>query len=127
MSVPDEVWVTDAVALDGSHVALRFSDGHCGVLDMSPYMDDGVFKRLRDPNVFRTARAGVSTVEWITALSTLPPRQLMHMPCRSACNCLMLMDPGCFRLPGFCPFEHVWRFPPDENTPRVLPHPWGIA
>lgn len=31
---------------------------------MSPYMDDGVFKRLRDPNVFRTARAGVSTVEW---------------------------------------------------------------
>ncbi len=25
----------------------------------------------------------------------------MHMPCRSACNCLMLMDPGCFRLPGF--------------------------
>ena len=48
----------------GSHVALRFSDGHCGVLDMSPYMDDGVFKRLRDPNVFKTARAGVSTVEW---------------------------------------------------------------
>lgn len=43
VSVPDEVWVTDAVALDGSHVALRFSDGHCGVLDMSPYMDDGVF------------------------------------------------------------------------------------
>ncbi|RDX18565.1 hypothetical protein CE164_10470 [Bifidobacterium breve] len=64
VSVPDEVWVTDAVALDGSHVALRFSDGHCGVLDMSPYMDDGVFKRLRDPNVFKTARAGVNTVEW---------------------------------------------------------------
>jgi len=35
MSVPDEMWVTDAVALDGSHVALRFSDGHCGVLDMA--------------------------------------------------------------------------------------------
>lgn len=64
MSVPDEMWVTDAVALDGSHVALRFSDGHCGVLDMSPYMNDGVFRRLRDQHVFKTARAGVNTVEW---------------------------------------------------------------
>ena len=73
MSVPDEVWVTDAVALDGSHVALRFSDGHCGVLDMSPYMDDGVFKRLRDPNVFRTARAGVSTVEWDNGTIDIAP------------------------------------------------------
>lgn len=73
MSVPDEVWVTDAVALDGSHVALRFSDGHCGVLDMSPYMDDGVFKRLCDPNVFRTARAGVSTVEWDNGTIDIAP------------------------------------------------------
>ena len=73
VSVPDEVWVTDAVALDGSHVALRFSDGHCGVLDMSPYMDDGVFKRLRDPNVFRTARAGVGTVEWDNGTIDIAP------------------------------------------------------
>lgn len=53
VSVPDELWVTDAVTLDGSHVALRFSDGHCGVLDMSSPMDDGVFRRLRNPNVFQ--------------------------------------------------------------------------
>lgn len=64
MHVPDEeIWITDAVALDSSHVVLRFSDGACGVLDMSPYFDDGVFQRLRDPEVFRTAKAGVNTVE----------------------------------------------------------------
>ena len=50
-----------------------FSDGHCGVLDMSPYMDDGVFKRLRDPNVFRTARAGVSNVEWDNGTIDIAP------------------------------------------------------
>ena len=74
MRVPDEeVWVTDAVALDSSHVALRFSDGACGVLDMSPYFGDGVFQRLRDPKVFRTARAGVNTVEWDNGAIDIAP------------------------------------------------------
>ena len=45
----------------------------CGVLDMSPYFDDGVFQRLRDPEVFRTARAGVNTVEWDNGAIDIAP------------------------------------------------------
>lgn len=37
------------------------------------------------------------------------------------------MNPGCFWLPGFCLFEHVWRGSlSDENTPRVLRHSRGL-
>ena len=40
---------------------------------MSPYFDDGVFQRLRDPEVFRTARAGVNTVEWDNGAIDIAP------------------------------------------------------
>lgn len=66
-------WTTDVVAVDASYVALRFSDGHCGVLDVSPYFGDGVFTRLADPQGFKTARAGVNTVEWDDGLIDIAP------------------------------------------------------
>ncbi len=52
------VLVTDAVPLDGHRVAVRFSDGYSGVLDMAKYFGYPAFAGLNDPAVFATARAG---------------------------------------------------------------------
>ena len=55
------VLVTDAVPLDGHRVAVRFSDGYSGVLDMAKYFGYPAFAGLNDPAVFATARAGLGT------------------------------------------------------------------
>nr|WP_298047286.1 DUF2442 domain-containing protein [uncultured Bifidobacterium sp.] len=36
-------------------------------------MNDGVFRRLRDQHVFKTARAGVNTVEWDNSAIDVDP------------------------------------------------------
>ncbi|NMM93124.1 hypothetical protein G1C95_0309 [Bifidobacterium sp. DSM 109957] len=80
----NELGVTSAVAVNATHVALRFSNGHCGVLDMLPFVkmrSDG----LRDPKVFLTARAGVNTVEWNNGLIDIEPETAYsHMVLYSA-------------------------------------------
>ena len=43
------VLVTDAVPLDGHRVAVRFSDGYSGVLDMAKYFGYPAFAGLNDP------------------------------------------------------------------------------
>ena len=58
------VLVTDAVPLDGHRVAVRFSDGYSGVLDMAKYFGYPAFAGLNDPAVFATARAGLGPVLW---------------------------------------------------------------
>ena len=38
-------------------LSIEFDNGECGLLDMNPYLNVGVFKELRDPAVFQSARA----------------------------------------------------------------------
>jgi hypothetical protein len=40
------------------------SDGRKGIFDMSPYLDRGVFRELKDPRYFRRAYVGYGTVVW---------------------------------------------------------------
>ncbi|WP_423236033.1 DUF2442 domain-containing protein [Amphibiibacter pelophylacis] len=51
-------------ALDHHRLAVRFANGDAGELDLQPYLDFGVFSRLRDPAVFAQAKIGFDTVEW---------------------------------------------------------------
>ena len=45
-------------------LAVVFEDGAAGVLDMNPYLDFGVFKRLRDLEQFEQVRIAFDTIEW---------------------------------------------------------------
>lgn len=56
--------VTDVMPLDDYCLALRFEDGVAGVFDMKPYLSEGVFKRLSDPEAFASARVELGTVSW---------------------------------------------------------------
>jgi hypothetical protein len=43
---------------------LRFTNGEAGVYDCSHLLDFGVFRELRDPQYFRSARVFLGAVVW---------------------------------------------------------------
>jgi hypothetical protein len=45
-------------------LSVGFKDGSEGVLDMKPYLDFGVFKRIKDFNQFQRVRVAFDTLEW---------------------------------------------------------------
>lgn len=51
-------------ALDNYILAVTFDNGEAGILDMKPFLDFGVFRKIRDYDVFKTARVSFDTIEW---------------------------------------------------------------
>lgn len=51
-TVPAVLRVVSVQVLDGYRLGLEFSNGERRVLDMTPLLDKGVFKELRDKNIF---------------------------------------------------------------------------
>jgi len=45
-------------------ITVSFEDGVEGVLDMKPYLDFGVFKKIKDYEHFRRVQVEYDTVEW---------------------------------------------------------------
>lgn len=43
---------------------IKFSDGQRRSLDMKPYLDRGVFDRLKDERAFKAVHVSFDTVEW---------------------------------------------------------------
>lgn len=43
---------------------LTFENGEKKVFDMSPYLDRGIFKELRDKKMFDTVRVSFDSIEW---------------------------------------------------------------
>ena len=43
---------------------LTFSNGERGVLDMKPYLDFGIFNRIKDCNYFEKVTVAFDTIEW---------------------------------------------------------------
>jgi hypothetical protein len=54
-----------AVAPQGNYVlAVTFDNGEQGLLDMTPMLDFGVFRRLSDKEAFSRVRVSFDTIEW---------------------------------------------------------------
>lgn len=53
-------------------VRVVFDNGEQGVLDMKPYLDFGVFQRLRHPEVFKQVRVAFDTVVWSSGVDLDP-------------------------------------------------------
>jgi hypothetical protein len=45
-------------------LSIVFDNGECGILDMKPILDFGVFHRIKDPDAFRRVRVAFDTIEW---------------------------------------------------------------
>jgi len=45
-------------------LSVVFEDGSEGLLDMKPYLDFGVFRRIGDLDQFKRVRIAFDTIEW---------------------------------------------------------------
>ncbi|WP_423907138.1 DUF2442 domain-containing protein [Candidatus Spongiihabitans sp.] len=53
-------------------LSVVFDNDECGVLDMSPYLDFGVFKKLLEPGAFETAHVSFGTIAWKSGADLAP-------------------------------------------------------
>jgi hypothetical protein len=60
--------VTSVRALDDYELEVSFDNGECRNFDVKPYLDRGVFSRLRDRAVFQAPRVVAGSVEWPNGL-----------------------------------------------------------
>ncbi|SMM98619.1 hypothetical protein SPONN_1473 [uncultured Candidatus Thioglobus sp.] len=56
--------VKSVQALDDYQLNIVFNNNEQGVLDMKPYLNFGVFKRIKDVKVFNSVSVAFDTVEW---------------------------------------------------------------
>ena len=53
-------------------LAIKFNDGKEGVLDMKPFLEFGVFKKLKEPSEFKKVRVSFDTIEWDSGVDLDP-------------------------------------------------------
>jgi hypothetical protein len=64
--------IVEVRARDDFHLELLFSTGEKGVFDAQPYLQKGVFQRLKDINEFKRASVAYDTVCWPGGLDIAP-------------------------------------------------------
>ena len=69
--------VTHVTPLSNYMLRLRFKNGEEKIFDMNPYLETGIFKELKDENVFKTVRVNFDTVEWANE-ADIDPETLYH-------------------------------------------------
>ncbi|MDR1724382.1 MAG: DUF2442 domain-containing protein [Tannerella sp.] len=60
---------------------LVFADGKHGLFDMKPYLNDGVFRELRDPVKFNSVRVCASSIAWNNDIDIAP--ETLYQDCIS--------------------------------------------
>ncbi len=58
--------------LEGNRLSVEFEDGAMGEFDMSPYLDKGVFKALKNKSLFDRAYVDYGTVVWPGEIDLAP-------------------------------------------------------
>jgi hypothetical protein len=53
-------------------LTIVFDNGESGTLDMKQFLDFGVFKRLKNYDIFKTVRVSFDTIEWDTGIDLDP-------------------------------------------------------
>lgn len=51
---------------------IDFDNGERGTLDMKPFLDFGIFQRLKDLSAFKRVRVSFDTVEWDSGIDLDP-------------------------------------------------------
>jgi len=59
-------------ALPGFKLLITFDNGEQRVFDVSPYLDHGIFRDLREPAIFKSVRISFDTVEWANGADLCP-------------------------------------------------------
>ncbi len=73
--------VKTVIASKDYELIIEFDNGECGILNMKPYLDMGVFKRLKEPGAFKSVRVSFDTVEWSSGVDLDP--EFVYEKCHS--------------------------------------------
>jgi hypothetical protein len=63
-------------------LSVIFDNGESGIIDMKPMLDFGVFRRLRDYEVFRRVRVAFDTIEWECGIDLDP--EYVYEKCKAS-------------------------------------------
>ncbi len=61
-------------------LSVAFESGETGLLDMKPYLDFGIFGKIRDPKAFGSVRVSFDTFGWETGADLDP--EFVYEKCR---------------------------------------------
>jgi hypothetical protein len=64
--------VQSVIARDDYLLDIRFSNGENGVLDMKPYLDFGIFNKIKDYHCFEKVAVAFDTIEWESGVDLDP-------------------------------------------------------
>ncbi|KKO44213.1 hypothetical protein WG68_16360 [Arsukibacterium ikkense] len=70
--------VTRVTARENYQLVIEFANGEQGILDMKPYLDFGVFKRLKETSAFNEVFVSFDTVEWRAGVDLAPEFVYRH-------------------------------------------------
>ena len=57
-------YVKDLTTLPNYRLLLSFENGETRIFDATPYLEKGVFQRIRHPGLFGLAKVVAGSVEW---------------------------------------------------------------
>ena len=63
---------------------IDFDNGERGKLDMKPFLDFGVFQRLKDHNAFKRVHVAFDTIEWDSGVDLDP--EFVYAKCQGLKN-----------------------------------------
>ncbi|MCY4115953.1 MAG: DUF2442 domain-containing protein [Caldilineaceae bacterium] len=61
-------------------LSVAFENGEQGLLDMKPYLNFGVFRKISDPKVFETVHVSFDTIAWESGADLDP--EFVYEKCR---------------------------------------------
>lgn len=56
--------VVNVVPRDNYQIYVEFDNDECGILNMEPYLDFGIFSKIKDQSLFVKVRVSFDTIEW---------------------------------------------------------------
>lgn len=56
--------IKEVKPLDDYKILLVFDNGEKRIKDMKPYLEKGVFKKLKDEKIFKSVKVAFGTVTW---------------------------------------------------------------
>lgn len=56
--------IKDVKPIDDYILLLTFENDEKRMFDMKPYLDKGIFKELKDKDLFRSVRVSFDSIEW---------------------------------------------------------------
>ncbi|OQK18403.1 hypothetical protein AU255_11470 [Methyloprofundus sedimenti] len=71
--------VIKIVPKDNYQVYVEFDNNECRILNMEPYLNFGVFSKIKDLNLFSQVRVSFDTVEWGNGIDLAP--QFVYEKC----------------------------------------------